>query len=162
MSNLKKPSTLKKIDSPIKVETTLSASESNIDDNDVVIDNNTTIDIGFETSTDKTETIANVNIISDKEVENILANSPMPIVTKNYIKGRISNINFTGLQGTTTHCQITLDNGYSTTGESACVNPENFNKELGEKLSYEQAFNKLWPLFGFLLAEKNFLNKINN
>ncbi len=29
----------------------------------------------------------------------------------------------------------------------------------GEKVSYDNAFRKLWPLFGFLLAEKNLINK---
>jgi Phage protein (N4 Gp49/phage Sf6 gene 66) family len=50
---------------------------------------------------------------------------------------------------------ITLDNGYSVRGESACVNPENYNQQIGEKIAYDNAFRQLWPLFGFLLAEKN-------
>jgi len=54
---------------------------------------------------------------------------------------------------TVTICSITLDNGYSVRDESACVDPANFNREIGEKIAYDRAFNKLWQLFGFLLAE---------
>ena len=35
------------------------------------------------------------------------------------------------------------------------MNPENYNEEIGNKIAYDNAFRQLWPLFGFLLAEKN-------
>lgn len=66
---------------------------------------------------------------------------------------------FTRIGGTVTHCRIILDNGFSVSGESACVNAENYNQEIGERIAYNNAFRQLWPLFGFLLAEKNRLNK---
>ena len=34
------------------------------------------------------------------------------------------------------------------------VDPANFDKAIGNRIAYDNAFNKLWPLFGFLLAEK--------
>ena len=78
-------------------------------------------------------------------------------VTKEQITARIKDVKYTRLTETLTHCNITLDNGFNVTGESACVNPENYNQEIGEKIAHDNAFNKLWPLFGFLLAEKNFV-----
>lgn len=54
---------------------------------------------------------------------------------------------------TTTVCQIHLKNGWMEIGHSACVDPANFNKEVGEQWAYKNAFNKLWPLFGFLLRQ---------
>lgn len=63
-----------------------------------------------------------------------------------------SNTTFTNPAGTLTHCVITLPCGYTVTGESACVDPANYNKELGEKYALEQAVDKLWPLEGYLLA----------
>jgi hypothetical protein len=42
---------------------------------------------------------------------------------------------------TVTVCSIKLDNGYSVRGESACVNPENYNREIGEKIAYDNAFS---------------------
>ena len=54
---------------------------------------------------------------------------------------------------TLTVCCLHLKNGYTVTGESACVNPANFNKEKGEKYAKEQAVNKIWMLEGYLLKE---------
>ena len=51
-------------------------------------------------------------------------------------------------------CEVGLDYGYSVRGGSACVNPENYNREIGERIAFDKAFAALWPLFGFLLAEK--------
>ena len=52
-----------------------------------------------------------------------------------------------------TVCCVTLQNGFTVTGESACASPENFNKEIGEKIAYENARNKIWALEGYLLKQ---------
>lgn len=90
------------------------------------------------------------------QVDALLNKSTGQRVTKVYIERRISNTLFTSLvEGSTvTICQLTLDNGYSVRGESACVDPTNYNEDLGRHYAYEDAFKKLWPLFGFLLAER--------
>lgn len=93
-----------------------------------------------------------MNLISEQQLEEKLAASPAPRVTKEQIEGRIAEVKFHQF-GILTHCTIYLDNKYQVTGESACVNPENYNKEIGEKIAYDNAFHKLWSLFGFLLAE---------
>jgi len=54
----------------------------------------------------------------------------------------------------TTVCLLTLKNGYTVTGESACASPENFDKEVGREVAFKDARNKLWPLLGFLLKDK--------
>lgn len=59
---------------------------------------------------------------------------------------------------TTTICQLSMENGYVVVGTSACVDPLKFNQALGEKYSYENAIDKLWPLEGYLLAEELFKN----
>lgn len=51
-----------------------------------------------------------------------------------------------------TFCVLTFRNGFTVTGESACVSPENFNAELGRKIARQNAIDKCWPLFGFHLA----------
>ncbi len=68
---------------------------------------------------------------------------------------RITSTDFPRIGETVTHCRIVIDNGFSVSGESACVNPENYNQQIGERIAYDNAFRQLWPLFGFLLAEKN-------
>ncbi len=99
-------------------------------------------------------------MLTDQELDAALAASPAPRVTKEYIESRIIGSGCTRFDQTITICQITLDNGYSVRGESACVNPENYNQEIGERIAYDDVFNKLWPLFGFLLAEKQKLSKV--
>lgn len=51
-------------------------------------------------------------------------------------------------------CELILRNGFSVRGESACVSKANFNEEIGRKISYEDARNKVWMLEGYLLQEK--------
>lgn len=78
-------------------------------------------------------------------------------VTPEAMEARIAATQYTHPEGTTlTFCILHLDNGYTVTGESACVDPANFDAELGQKIAHEQAFDKLWPLFGFLLAEDRY------
>lgn len=98
-------------------------------------------------------------MLTTNELETKLSKCPAPRVTKEQMQARISSRAFVKIGETLTHCQIILDNGFSVTGESACVNPENYDKEIGEKIAYDNAFNKLWPLFGFLLAETQFQEK---
>lgn len=53
-----------------------------------------------------------------------------------------------------TFCVLVLKNGFTVTGESACVSPENFDAELGRKIARENAKNKIWTLEGYLLKDK--------
>ena len=96
-----------------------------------------------------------MELITNEKCDDLLEKSPAPRVTAEYMKSRISEVKFHKLGPTLTHCTIHLDNKYQVTGESACVNPENYNQEIGEKIAYDNAFSQLWPLFGFRLAEQN-------
>lgn len=51
-------------------------------------------------------------------------------------------------------CLLRMQNGFIVIGKSAPASPENFNKELGCKLAYEDAVRQLWPLMGFALRDK--------
>ena len=63
--------------------------------------------------------------------------------------------------GTTfTTALITLENGAHVLGESACVSPENFDEEIGRKIAYQNAVQKVWPLEGYLLKEKLFKESV--
>ncbi len=53
-----------------------------------------------------------------------------------------------------TVCCLTLKNGFTVTGESACASPENFNAEIGQKVSKANARDKIWPLLGFRLRDE--------
>ena len=57
-------------------------------------------------------------------------------------------------ESTFTSCLLTLENGFTVHGESACASPENFNAELGRKIARDNAKNKIWMLEGYLLRQK--------
>ncbi len=56
-----------------------------------------------------------------------------------------------------TVCCLTLQNGYTVTGESACVSPENFDAETGRTVSKRSARQKIWGLEGYLLKNNLWL-----
>ena len=58
--------------------------------------------------------------------------------------------------GRTTVCQLTLLNGYTINGTSACVDASNFDMNIGRKIAFEDALRQIWPLEGYLLAERLF------
>ena len=96
-----------------------------------------------------------MNLISNDQLETKLQASPAPRVTKEQMEARIVDVIWTRIGETLTRAAIKLDNGCLVTGESACVNPANYNEEIGKKIAYDNAFQKLWYLFGFQLAESN-------
>ena len=72
-------------------------------------------------------------------------------LTKEFLESEIKEVQYQRLSGTITHCTIVTKSGFTFTGESACVDPNNYNKELGEKYAYENAFEKMWMPYGFWL-----------
>lgn len=94
--------------------------------------------------------------ISKEECASAIEARPAPRVTKEDMDARIKDVSYSWPFGTVTLCNIALDNGYSVRGESACVDMRNFDVNIGKRLAYDQAVNKLWPLFGFLLAEDTY------
>lgn len=76
-------------------------------------------------------------------------------ITKEFLDEQIEQVAYYQLPNTTlTIAVITLNSGFTVTGESACVDPSNFDKAIGEKIAYENAYEKLWQLFGFELKQK--------
>lgn len=61
-----------------------------------------------------------------------------------------------------TVCCLTLQNGFTVTGESACASPENFNAEIGRKIARSNARDKIWALEGYLLKQKLFSKQLKN
>ena len=53
-----------------------------------------------------------------------------------------------------TFCVLTLQNGYTVVGQSACAAMENFNADLRKRLAREHAMNQIWPLLGFNLRTR--------
>ena len=94
---------------------------------------------------------------SEKEIEKEIQEKQLnaPRLTPDLIDAVIKNAQYHVFEGSQlTVCCLTLQNGYTVTGESACASPENFDKELGEKIAYNNARNKIWAIEGYLLKEK--------
>lgn len=53
-----------------------------------------------------------------------------------------------------TCCVLVLRNGFTVTGESACASPENFDADIGRKIAFENAKQKVWPLMGYELKSR--------
>lgn len=102
------------------------------------------------------------DLLNDEELRKALWNSLAPRITAAYMEERIAKREFWRWGPTLTLCKLTLDNGYTSVGQSACVNEANYNQEIGERVAYDNAFKNLWPLFGFLLAEMNFVKEQAN
>jgi hypothetical protein len=95
--------------------------------------------------------------MNDLEIEKEMNDKGLtaPKVTKDYILSLVVKEQFHIFEGSTfTSCLLTLKNGFTVHGESACASPENFNKELGAKIARDNAVNKIWMLEGYLLREK--------
>jgi hypothetical protein len=89
----------------------------------------------------------------EKEIEEKGLNAPR--ISLEHVNSLISIVEYHVFANSTlTVCCITLDNGFTVTGESACASYENYNKQLGEKIAYEKAKSKIWMLEGYLLKDK--------
>ncbi|MBR6079917.1 MAG: hypothetical protein IKP60_07160 [Treponema sp.] len=78
-------------------------------------------------------------------------------LTKEDILAAVKKEDYTVLNdGRTTICQLTLQNGFTVVGFSACVDPKNFDKELGQNIAKNNALEKVWGLEGYLLRQRLF------
>lgn len=80
-----------------------------------------------------------------------------PRLTPAHIDSVIKNISYYIVPNTTTTiCSLELMNGFVVNGESAAVSKENFNKQIGREVAYNNARDKIWQLEGYLLKQKLF------
>lgn len=77
-------------------------------------------------------------------------------LTKEFLLSRIADASYVHHEGTTlTHCLLTMKNGIVVDGKSACLNPADFDTEMGRKIAYDNAFAKLWELEGYARASEH-------
>lgn len=89
----------------------------------------------------------------EREIQDKGLNAPR--ITPTIIDSKIKSESYTNLpDGRTVICQLTLENGYTVDGKSACVSIENFSQEIGNMISRENAREKIWELEGYLLKQK--------
>lgn len=56
---------------------------------------------------------------------------------------------------TVTICLLTLTNGFNVIGKSACIDPANFEQDIGEEVAFNHAFDQLWDLEGYHAMSTN-------
>lgn len=88
--------------------------------------------------------------VTEQEIQAITV---APRVTLQDVKDCIKSEEFLYTQ-TLTFCVLTLNNGWTVTGESACASPANYNKEIGDRLARDNAIGKIWACLGFELKSK--------
>lgn len=77
-----------------------------------------------------------------------------PRVTAESLEAKIVRQEFHRLTDVLTVCVLTMENGFTVTGESACADPANYDEAIGRKIARANAFEKLWPLEGYFLRER--------
>ena len=91
----------------------------------------------------------------EKEINDKGLNAPR--LTPDHIDSCIDKVDYHIFNGSClTVCCITLINGFTVTGESACASPENFDVGIGQKIARDNARNKIWMLEAYLLKQKLF------
>ena len=98
--------------------------------------------------------------MNDIEIEKEIVDKGLvaPRVTLDDLNNNIADVEYlkhvTKGGGVLRWAIITTKNGYTVTGKpSAAVSVENDDKEIGVKIAYQNAVNKLWPLMGYALKE---------
>lgn len=91
--------------------------------------------------------------LSADEANAAIEKSPKPRVTKELINGNIVGATYTP-HGTLTICTIEMKNGFKFVGTAACVDPENFDAAIGQRVAYDDAFRQIWSHEGYVLANQ--------
>lgn len=96
----------------------------------------------------------NMSHDADIEAELVAKGLTAPRITAEHVEGRIIDEAYHVFPGTTvTVCCLTLWNGFTVTGESACASTENFDAELGRRIARANAAAKIWALEAYLLRQ---------
>lgn len=94
---------------------------------------------------------------TEAEIEKMIQAKGMtrPRLNPQQIDDTIKSESYTKLpSGKVMVCELTLRNGFTVRGEAAVVSKENFNEDIGRKISRENARDKIWELEGYLLQQR--------
>lgn len=70
-------------------------------------------------------------------------------LTQTYLQEQIKEVSYQRYGDTGTLYVLTLNNGYTVTGTSGCIDPSIFNEDVGQRVAYDNAFNKIWEILGY-------------
>ena len=76
-------------------------------------------------------------------------------VTPTMVEAEWKSAAYHHFEGTTvTVCCLTLRNGFTVVGQSACANPDNFDPKLGRELAFEDANQQIYKFLAFRLCDE--------
>lgn len=80
------------------------------------------------------------------------------LITPESLMSEVVSVTFSDVTGPddTTRCIVcllTLENGYQALGKAFVVDPENFNRKLGEHYSYNDALSQLYSVRSYVMKE---------
>lgn len=90
---------------------------------------------------------------TDAALDAAIEKTPAARVTVDRINAVIAYEAYHRLTDVLTVCVLTLVNGFSVTGESACASPENYDQAIGEDFARKAAVHKIWTLEAYLLKQ---------
>lgn len=91
----------------------------------------------------------------EEEIQSKGLNAPR--LTPSHIDAQVKYCEYWVVPNTTTTvCAIIMQNNFVVTGMSAAASISNFDKEIGEKIAYENAREQIWQLEGYLLKDTLF------
>lgn len=94
---------------------------------------------------------------NEEEIELMIKekNLNAPRITPDDIDENIETIHYHVVPNTTLIlCVLVLKNDFTVSGESAAASKENFDEEIGRKIAFDNAREKIWPLMGYMLKQK--------
>jgi len=94
---------------------------------------------------------------NEQEIEREIKDKGLnaPRLTPDHIDSKIADEDYHVFPGScTTVCCLTLVNGYTVLGYSACASPENFDENIGRKVAFGKARDQIWGVEGYLLRER--------
>lgn len=94
-----------------------------------------------------------MNILSNDELNTRVDALEFPRVTPESLQAVITGEEYF-VSGTLTICTLLLRNGFKVIGESACVDPRNFDEAIGRTYARKNAESHIWKLEGYALAER--------
>ena len=80
-------------------------------------------------------------------------------VTEECVENSIASEEYSTVGKKTTLCVITLKNGFEVVGTSACVDPANYDLEVGKPYARKKAIDQVWAHLASILQETLNSNK---
>lgn len=89
--------------------------------------------------------------VADKAYFKLSGDNNGDIILKQNVEDFIAEHTVSTIGSKTTLVHATTITGFELIDYSACVSPENYSQELGEKYAMENIVNKVWSYLGFVL-----------